>query len=231
METIDAFGMRCPKPLMLVKKMLEEGHRDFDIRVDNEMAAANLVRLGATLGIVATTAEVPGGYSVAFRAQDDDAAGVSEGNASESADALSASEKGACDQARVATAAALPGPLSGECDSDGRGYAVFIGNDRVGEGDDDLGRSLMEMALYALSECGDAPTSLLFMNSGVKLVAGSEQHVVEILQSLVAQGTEVLACGTCLDFYGLKDSLAVGDVSNMFDILDRMRKAGKVISL
>lgn len=110
-------------------------------------------------------------------------------------------------------------------------YAVFVGKDHVGEGDETLGKSLMKMALYTLSESGNPPAHLLFMNSGVKLVAGGEQAVIDSVSSLVAQGTEVLVCGTCLDFYGIKDQLAVGEVSNMYDILGRMQGSSKTITL
>lgn len=69
------------------------------------------------------------------------------------------------------------------------------------------------------------------MNSGVKLVAGGEQAIIDSVSSLIAQGTEVLVCGTCLDFYGLKERLAVGEVSNMYDILGRMQESSKTITL
>lgn len=108
---------------------------------------------------------------------------------------------------------------------------MFVGSDGIGSGDGELGRNLMKMALYTLAEAGDPPVSLLFMNAGVKLVAGGERQVAESVASLIEQGTEVLVCGTCLDFYGLKDALAVGEVSNMYDILERMREASKVVSL
>lgn len=114
---------------------------------------------------------------------------------------------------------------------DADAYAVFVGKDHVGDGDEQLGRSLMKMALYTLSESGNPPSHLLFMNGGVKLVADGEQQVVDSVSSLVAQGTEVLVCGTCLDYYGIKDQLAVGQVSNMYDILGSMQAAPKVISL
>ncbi len=68
------------------------------------------------------------------------------------------------------------------------------------------------------------------MNSGVKLVAGGEA-IIDSVSSLIAQGTEVLVCGTCLDFYGLKERLAVGEVSNMYDILGRMQESSKAITL
>lgn len=56
------------------------------------------------------------------------------------------------------------------------------------------------------------------MNSGVKLVAGDEQQIIDSVNKLIEKGTEVLVCGTCLDFYGLKEQLKVGEVSNMYDI-------------
>lgn len=60
------------------------------------------------------------------------------------------------------------------------------------------------------------PASVLFMNSGVKLVAGDEQQIIDSVNKLIEKGTEVLVCGTCLDFYGLKEQLKVGEVSNMY---------------
>ena len=113
----------------------------------------------------------------------------------------------------------------------GAGYAVFIGKDHVGEGDATLGYNLMKMFLYTLSESEDVPQSVLFMNGGVKLPAGGEQQVIDSLNALVNKGVEVLVCGTCLNFYGLTDQLAVGKVSNMYEILSRMQAAGKVITV
>ena len=69
------------------------------------------------------------------------------------------------------------------------------------------------------------------MNSGVKLVAGDEQQIIDSVNKLIKKGTEVLVCGTCLDFYGLKEQLKVGEVSNMYDILGRMQEAAKTITL
>lgn len=113
----------------------------------------------------------------------------------------------------------------------GSGCAVFIGKDHVGEGDPELGYSLMKMALYTLAQGKNPPASLLFMNSGVKLPAGREQQVLDSLDQLIAQGAEVLVCGACLNFYGLADQLKAGRISNMYEILETMQGAEKVISL
>lgn len=113
----------------------------------------------------------------------------------------------------------------------GAGYAVFIGKDHVGEGDPELGYNLVKMLLYTLSESEDIPTSVLFMNSGVKLPAGGEAQVIESIKTLINKGTEVLVCGACLNFYHIADQLSVGKVSNMYEILSRMQTAGKVITV
>ncbi|WP_197735959.1 sulfurtransferase-like selenium metabolism protein YedF [Arabiibacter massiliensis] len=201
MKVIDAFGLQCPKPLVLAKKEIDAGVRELAVKVDNDTAVKNLSRLAGTSGLGVSVEGIEGGFLVTF----------SEGD-------------GPAGQAPSAPAAACP--ASGGC-----GYAVFVGKDHVGEGDGELGYNLMKMALYTLAECGEPPASLLFMNAGVKLVAGGEQQVVDSVRSLMEQGAEVLVCGTCLDFYGLKDRLAAGEASNMYDILGRMREAAKVISL
>lgn len=117
------------------------------------------------------------------------------------------------------------------CEADGCGYAVFISSDSIGTGDAELGVGLMKMALWALSEAQTPPESLLFMNEGVKLLVEGQDQNIESVRRLVSRGAEVLVCGTCLDFYHVKDKLAVGEVSNMYDILERMREAAKTITL
>ena len=112
----------------------------------------------------------------------------------------------------------------------GGDWAVFVGRDIIGDGDRELGTNLMRMFFYTLSQGEDKPGAVLFMNAGVKLPTLDEQ-VAEHLKALSAAGVEILVCGTCLNFYGLTDRLRVGTVSNMYDIVTRMQKAGKVISL
>lgn len=203
METLDAFGLQCPKPLMMAKARLDEGVEEIAVKVDNETAVKNLSRLAERTGRTYMVDEIDGGWLVSFGKVQEGAAPAAQSNT-------------------------VP---TSSCSSSGCGYAVFVGKDFVGDGSIELGQSLMKMALYTLAESGDAPVSLLFMNSGVKLVAPGEEQVVESVKKLIEQGTEVLVCGTCLDYYGLKEQLSVGEVSNMYDILGRMREAAKVITL
>jgi len=108
-------------------------------------------------------------------------------------------------------------------------YVIFIGKETIGEGDNELGKNLMRMFLYTLSEMIELPTHLLFMNGGVKLPTLDEQ-AVKSLQTLKDKGVTVLVCGACLNFYGLTEELKVGSVSNMYEITDKMRLTGKVIN-
>lgn len=112
----------------------------------------------------------------------------------------------------------------------GGDWAVFVGRDIIGDGDRELGGNLMRMFFYTLAQGEDKPGAVLFMNAGVKLPTLDEQ-VAHHLKVLSDAGTEILVCGTCLNFYGLTDQLKVGAVSNMYDIVTRMQKAVKVISL
>lgn len=127
-----------------------------------------------------------------------------------------------CAACEEAVNAPLPAP--------GGDWAVFVGRDIIGDGDRELGTNLMRMFFYTLSQGEDKPGAVLFMNAGVKLPTLDEQ-VAEHLKALSAVGVEILVCGTCLNFYGLTEQLRVGTVSNMYDIVTRMQKAGKVISL
>jgi len=88
----------------------------------------------------------------------------------------------------------------------------------------------MKMFFFTLTQNSDVPSYVLFMNEGVKVPVGSQQ-AIEHLKVLAERGTKVLVCGTCLNFYGLSDSLKVGIVSNMYDIAEAMLNVDKVITL
>lgn len=110
----------------------------------------------------------------------------------------------------------------------GTDYVVFFGKDIVGEGDRELGTNLVRMFFYALTESDELPTAILFMNAGVKLTTLDDQ-VIENLKVLAGRGVDILSCGACLDFYGLKDQLQVGEISNMYEISQRIIHASKEV--
>jgi selenium metabolism protein YedF len=105
---------------------------------------------------------------------------------------------------------------------------VYIHSQFLGIGDEALGAILMKSFLKTLLEMEIKPSRLILINSGVRLSSeGSE--VLETLQALSDKGVEILSCGTCLDFYGLKEKLKVGVISNMYDIAQSLLEADRLI--
>lgn len=125
-------------------------------------------------------------------------------------------------------AAGVPEPEIA-CVPDMRGDTVVaVDSAAMGRGDDELGKTLMKGFIYALSQLEELPGTVLFYNGGATIpVEGSVS--VEDLKSMEAQGVEILTCGTCLNFYGLTDKLAVGQVTNMYTIVEKLSGAAKVI--
>ena len=105
---------------------------------------------------------------------------------------------------------------------------VAVGADHMGEGNDELGRALLKGFLFALTMQDKQPDTILFFNGGARLTCeGSDS--LEDLRKLKEQGVEILTCGTCLDFYHLTETLAVGEVTNMYDIVEKQMTAALVV--
>lgn len=109
-------------------------------------------------------------------------------------------------------------------------FTVVISSDKLGNGDDQLGSVLMKSYIFALSESEKLPDDLLFLNSGVKLTTEGS-IVLDNLQKMQDNGTKIASCGTCLDFYGIKDKLAIGEITNMYAIVEKMNNADNTIKI
>jgi len=107
---------------------------------------------------------------------------------------------------------------------------LLVSTDKLGSGDDKLGDILMKSYIFALSEADTIPDDLLFINDGVKLTSKSSP-VLGSLKKLIERGVNILVCGVCLDFYNLKDELSVGEISNMYTIVQLMNNADNTIKL
>ncbi len=101
-------------------------------------------------------------------------------------------------------------------------YAVVINSEIMGTGDESFGKKLMENFIYALTEQDSIPKTVVLYHSGVLLSTQNERTAAD-LKALADKGTEILSCGLCLDFYGLKDRLQVGSATNMYRIVEIMR--------
>ena len=105
---------------------------------------------------------------------------------------------------------------------------VVVSSDRMGSGNDELGKVLIKGFIFAITQLDKLPKTMLFYNGGATLTAeGSDS--LEDLKKLEEQGVEILTCGTCLNYYGLSDKLQVGSVTNMYAIVEKMAGADKII--
>jgi len=110
------------------------------------------------------------------------------------------------------------------------GVVVFLDSDSLGRGSKELGRILMRSFLQTLEQSDVQLEKIILINSGVKLACeGSE--VLEDLREFFAKGVEILSCGTCLDYFGIKKKLLAGKVSNMYEILNSLALASKIIKV
>ena len=116
-----------------------------------------------------------------------------------------------------------------ECDAcEDENLVVVISSDRMGSGNDDLGKVLIKGFIFAITQLDKLPKTMLFYNGGATLTAeGSDS--LEDLKHLEEQGVEILTCGTCLNYYNLSDKLQVGSVTNMYTIVEKLAGADKVI--
>ena len=193
--------MACPLPVVNAKKAAEELNAGdvLTVLVDNEIAVQNLTRLAEHKGYSAS-AEKKAEKEYAVVMQISGA--VAEGIQEEEV---------AC-----------------VMDSRRKGMLVVLSANVMGTGDVKLGTSLMKAFVFALTKQDQLPDTILCYNTGASLTCEGAD-TLEDLKLLESEGVTILTCGTCLDFYGLKEKLAVGGVTNMYDIVERMENAAQII--
>lgn len=198
---VDARGQACPQPVIMAKQALAD-HNRIVVYVDNDAARENVRRLGAKMGCEVTIDRQPGGV---FHVH------------------LSRSGEHPRPKGEEAATGAVCGIESG------KGYIVVLSGETMGKGNDELGAVLIKAFIHTLLQMEKLPERMLFYNTGVKLaVQGSP--VLEDLKQLSEAGVEVLVCGTCLNFFGLNSTLAVGSVTNMFEIATGMASAPRILT-
>ena len=201
---VNALGDPCPIPVVKTKQAIKElnGEGQVEILVDNEIAVQNLTKMA-----------VQKGYGIRSEKLEEHKFRVLMAVGAESSSSAPQEE---CDSCTT-------------CIPDGRrNTVVVISTSKMGEGNDELGATLMKGLLYALTQQEELPSTILFYNGGAFLTCEGSKSL-EDLKALEAQGVEILTCGTCLNFYGISETLAVGGVTNMYDITEKMMKAGLVI--
>lgn len=109
-----------------------------------------------------------------------------------------------------------------------RRITVLIDGETMGRGSDQLGAVLMRSFLHTLKELNPLPWKLIFLNTGVKLTTEGSDYL-SVLEEIGQLGVEIVSCGTCLDFFQLKDKLRAGRVTNMYEIVSSLAEASQVI--
>ena len=107
---------------------------------------------------------------------------------------------------------------------------VVFSSNTMGKGSEELGKVLIKSFIYTLTETSPYPATLIFYNGGVHLTCEGSP-VLEDLKKLEDEGVEIISCGTCLDYFNIKDKLQVGQISNMYTIYDKMANAGNIINI
>ncbi len=201
---VDATGLTCPQPVLETKRVLDEGLAgDFIVRVDNLTAKENVSRFARNQGCEVAV-EDKGSDRFDIRVRLD----------SESVPPQKQEEILACPAEEA---------------SPQKGAVVYVATDTMGTGDNELGTKLMRVFLRTWIDVTPGPWRMIFINSGVKLTT-TDDEAVEAIAMLEERGVEILSCGTCLQHFGLEDKLSVGKPTNMYEVIESLNQASKVIS-
>ena len=202
---IDCKGLNCPLPVVNAKKAAEEMTAGdvLTILVDNEIAVQNLQRFAAGKGCsVSSEKRSEKEYAVTIRI-------------------AAQAEMRTEEESETEEISCAP-------DVRKKGMLVVLSANVMGKGDEKLGTALMKAFVFALTKQDRLPETILCYNTGAYLTCEGAD-TLEDLKNLEAEGVTILTCGTCLDFYGIKDKLAVGSVTNMYDIVERMEAAKTIV--
>jgi len=200
MKEVNAKGLKCPRPLIMAKKSLTEISvgESFKMLIDNETAMNNVKRFLNENGASVECTDKDG-YSELLVKK--------------------------IDEKKQATEAVHFYPNTHKKKSN---YVIAIKKDKMGTGDEKLGRLLLESFINTIEDVDTLPETIIFYNSGIYLtVEGSP--VVATLRRLESKGIKILVCGTCLEYYGMKERIKVGIVSNMYEIVENLSRAHHVI--
>jgi len=201
MKIVDTKGLKCPAPLIKTRQALNEAAEgeSLQIVIDNPTSLSNIKRFLKDNNLVFSEKEENGLWTIV----------VNRGEV-------------------------LP-PMEGikeycsvESERTGKNVVVAIASDKMGTGDDELGSRLINSFFKVLPLIQPLPAAVVFYNSGVKLaIAGSP--VEEFLKEIETKGVQLYLCTTCVDFFSLKESVTVGKISDMYQILNVLNEADLII--
>lgn len=199
MKEIDVRKLACPGPVLELKNQLRVGEKAIRLRVGDELARSNVTRFAAAQGARVSSDPADDGSFYVTVEAEGPLAVVQD-------------EEIHCE------------PLPGSSGPP----VVQITSEVMGSGDDALGALLMRSFLKTQLQLDTKPRALVFYNAGVKLCCEGSP-LVEDIRAIEAEGIEIIACGTCLNFFELADKLAVGRVTDMLEIASILAGAGAAV--
>lgn len=204
-KTVDARGLACPLPVVNAKKAVEEFAEDgiLTVLVDNEIAVQNLQKFAGQRNLSSFGKQTGDKeYTVTIEVAVD-------------------AEKTVKGHDETVSCACCENHIR-------KGQVAALSANVMGAGDEKLGKALMKAFIFALTKQDYLPETILCYNSGAYLSC-EDSDALEDLKFMASEGVNIMTCGTCLDFYGLKEKLAVGTVTNMYDIVETLENADTVI--
>ena len=202
MEILNCIGLNCPKPVLRAKAQLEKNlQKTFRVVVDNEASRENVLRFGRSQGCEVSASDGQNGTFLVT---------LIPGNIPWDEMSLKKDDY-LCE---------LP---------ESSNLVYVISSDTMGRGSGDLGWALLQTYVTTIAEVSPLPSHILLYNGGVKLVS-TDGKALEALRKLEEKGVVIRVCGTCLEFFKLENERKAGTITNMYDIMNTMASAGKLVS-
>jgi selenium metabolism protein YedF len=220
MKTLDMRGQPCPIPVVKAKEVLAEKNAEgVVVLVDNVVAVQNLEKMAKGTGC---------GFS--FVEEGSEAAGTR----SYTATIVKGADSGQFFDKSGGKLEGLKKPevpdTKDRKEGAKKGPVVLITADSMGRGAEDLGQLLIKGFVFSLTQLDPPPEAVIFLNGGARLTTQGANTVPD-LKTLEEKGTGVYTCGTCANYYKLTESLAVGSIVDMMNIVTRLSKASCVITI
>lgn len=205
-KEIDARGELCPKPVILTKKELDnKAIKELVTIVDNEVARDNVIKLIGSYGLSCIIDKKENDFYIYV---------TKEENPLE----------------KIAVNQTTSNEQQVVIQDTFKNLMIVVGSDKLGNGQEELGKILMKSYIYTVKETLPWPKTIAFLNSGVNLTV-ENSPVLEDLKAMANEGVEIISCGTCLDYYSVKDKLQVGKIGNMYAIYEKMKSADNTINI
>lgn len=201
-KEIDARGLNCPLPVIHTKKALDS-IEDGRITtiVDNDVAKENIAKLAKSMDFQVDIKQEEGNFYI------DIFKNLPSGKTMD-----------------IEEFNKIPK------EEENKDLVILISKDSLGEGSEELGKLLMKTYMFALTEAKPYPKTILLLNGGIYL-ALEDSEVLDHFKILESKGVEILSCGVCLDYFNVADKLAVGEISNMYTIVEKLNGANNTIKL